>query len=142
MFEIRPYEGAGPIEFGMTQDQVVAVMGRPAMTRKTRGGDIELRFADCAVRLGPDSTVAEIGFSPRTQVTVEGIDVFNDPGSLGKLLARDGEAMESVGIVVLLKLGIALSGFHDGDEDQKSVTLFRRGRWDAARGELVPFRWP
>jgi hypothetical protein len=137
VFDIKRYEGAGPLRFGMTQAEVVTAVGEPTLTRKTRGGDVEMRYPDYAVRLAAaDQTVAEIGFSPRANVAMEMIDVFGDPCAFQKLVKLDGEPLESLGIIVLLNLGLALTGFHDGDEDQKWISAFRRGRWDDAKDDL------
>lgn len=141
MFEIKPYQGAGPLQFGMKQDEVAAAVGTPVLVRKTRGGDTEMRYPDYAVRLGgADQAVAEIGFSPRAKVIVEGIDVFGDQDAFDKLIQLDGEPLESLGIIVLMKLGVSLTGFHDADADQKSIGAFRRGRWDEAKGGLKKFQ--
>lgn len=137
MFEIRPYHGAGPVRFGMTQDEVVATAGKPALIRKVGDGEIDMRYSDYFVRLGAaDQAVSEIGFSQRASVKVNGIDVFGDPRAFDKLTQIDGDPFESVGIVVLMQLGIALTGFHDAEDEQKSLTAFRRGRWDEAKNEM------
>ncbi|EIJ45150.1 hypothetical protein GWL_45900 [Herbaspirillum sp. GW103] len=51
----------------------------------------------------------------------------------------DGNPYESVGFIVLLNLGITLTGFHDDDIYQRAVTVFTRGRWDDLLQKLKPF---
>ena len=48
--------------------------------------------------------------------------------------------MEYVGFIVFLGLGLTLTGFHDGNDSQRAVTAFARGRWDHLRSKLRPFR--
>lgn len=55
------------------------------------------------------------------------------------LAAEDNELVEVLGYIVSIKLGIAITGFHDGDEAQKSIHAFRRGDWDMFRNRMVPF---
>ena len=43
------------------------------------------------------------------------------------------------GFIVLLNLGITLTGFHDDDIYQRAVTVFARGRWDGQLSDLKPF---
>ena len=118
MFEIKPYRGAGPLRFGMTQDEVATAAGKPVLVRKTPGGDTEMRYPDYAVRLdAADQALAEIGFTPRGKVVVEGIDVFGDPDAFDRLVQLDGEPLEGAGIIILMKFGLALTGFHDADAD-------------------------
>src|SRR5690348_15371016 len=47
MFEIRTYDGAGPIRFDMSEQDVISEIGQPEMIRKTRRGDTELRYSKC-----------------------------------------------------------------------------------------------
>jgi len=47
--------------------------------------------------------------------------------------------MHTVGYVVLLQLGLAMTGFHDGDLSQKAVTAFARGSWDTLRPKMKPY---
>ena len=139
MFEVKPYRGVGTVEFGMTRADVTAVMGEPSSVRQTSLGDTELMYPQCSVRLSGaqgDKGVAEIGFFPDCDVMVAGIDVYGDPSAFDQLARLDGGPLEYAGTVVLLRLGIAMTGFHDANEDQRHVTIFARGRWDRLRDKL------
>jgi hypothetical protein len=84
--------------------------------------------------------VVEVGILPEIQTTIRGIDAFSDPGALPKLCQIDGDPKEVLGFIVLLNLGIMMTGFHDRDEAQKAVTAFARGRWDILKSEMKPFQ--
>ena len=140
MIEIVPYECVGPVKFGMTIGEVAAVLGEPERVSTNRSKERD----ECRGELGicfsaEDSKVVEVSLSPRVDVTLMGIDVFNDPSAFDRLVAVDGKPLETLGFVILMKLGITLTGFHDQDESQKAVTAFARGRWDHVREELRPF---
>jgi hypothetical protein len=44
-----------------------------------------------------------------------------------------------LGFIVLLNLGITLTGFHDEATDERAVTVFTRDRWDSIKEKLKPF---
>ena len=62
------------------------------------------------------------------------------PGGLSQLLKEDSCPYEYVGFVVLLDVGITLTGFHDGDVSQRAVTAFRQGRWDHLKNKFKRLR--
>jgi hypothetical protein len=141
MVEVKPYEGVDELAFGMAEADVIATLGAPMRVSETRGGDKELQYHDRFVYLtGPERRFVEVVFLPSAEVSVAGIDVFGDSLSFSRLVQLDGSPLESVGTVVFLRLGIAVSGLHDGDEEQKSLAAFARGRWDSLKDRLKPFR--
>jgi hypothetical protein len=83
-----------------------------------------------------DAGVVEAYFLPATEISVSGIEVYKDAQALRKLCALDGAPKEFLGFIILLNLGITLTGFHDGDESQKAITAFASGRWDRLSGEM------
>ncbi len=119
--------------FGMRTDEVIAVLGEPVIKstnfRKRTTYDYDF------VNIGFDSksTVVHVGFGPGANVEFENQSVFLRE-TFEKLVKLDSEAKEVVGFVVLLKLGIAFTGFHDGDESQKAVSVFVAGAYD----DLIP----
>ena len=64
--------------------------------------------------------------------TNEPLDVFRT------LIDADKQPFELLGFIVLLNLGITLTGFHDEATDERAVTVFTRGRWDSMRKKLKP----
>ena len=48
--------------------------------------------------------------------------------------------MEVLGFALSLKLGIAISGFHDGNESQKAMHAFRYSDWDLFRNRMHAFK--
>jgi hypothetical protein len=59
-----------------------------------------------------------------------------------RLAAADPDPTEMVGLLVFLKLGIALTGFHDGRESDLAVTVFEPGRWDEHLSKMKPYTVP
>lgn len=67
---------------------------------------------------------------------MDGLDLFREHEAFQKLLRKDSCPYEYFGFVILLDLGITLTGFHDEDEFQRSVTAFTHGRWDQSKGKF------
>jgi hypothetical protein len=144
-FEIRPYEGVGSLRFGMSKIEVADLIGPPEEADVHPLGEAyEDRFGSSVLTIysKADNTLVQIGFSRWTQgVTFKNTNIFNeDPGKvLEFLIQEDAQPLESLGIIVLLNLGITLTGFHDDGEDERTITVFAKGRWDLKKAKLKPF---
>lgn len=143
MLVIKPYDSVGKVKFGMTADELMAVLGAPLRIAKNRRGEPSYEYGDLMIRLSVESNkVAEIALMPQSGVEVEGVDadVFSSDDALAHLLEKDGSPYEYMGFIVLLRLGMTFTGFHDSDESQKAVTVFEKGRWNTLRSQLNTFR--
>ncbi|RIK70311.1 hypothetical protein DCC62_22850 [candidate division KSB1 bacterium] len=144
--EIKTYIGVGNVRFGMKPEEVAKVFGTPDKTTKNFLKEkIEYRNKSGLVATYSltDGSLIELGFRPIIlSLRFKGIRIFEDPYDevFKKLLHEDSNPYQSLGIVVLLNLGIALTGFLQEDEDDRSVTIFSKGRWDFLKEELEPFR--
>ena len=63
---------------------------------------------------------------------MNGIRIFSEPGRqmYNDLCKSDGNPREIVGVVILFSYGMAITGFLNADDDQKSIAVFNAGRWD------------
>lgn len=144
-FDLKPHIGAGHLRFGMTYAMVEELIG--AASRKKKGflGEtIEYRRENGLLTTYGLNTneLVEVGFSRNIiELEYEGIKLFTDPPRdvFSSLVNIDGSPYESVGFIVLLNLGMTLTGFHDDDIYQRAVTVFARGRWDGQLSDLKPF---
>jgi len=141
MLEIESYASAGPLKFGMGYDDVKSSLGEPLSQEKSRLGDTIVRYDGFGATVA-DTGVVEAYFLPTTEVSVSGVEVYEDAHAFQKLCALDGAPKEFLGFIILLKLGITLTGFHDGDQSQKAITAFARGRWDRLSGEMKNYTMP
>lgn len=137
---IEPYLSVGPIRFGATESAVAAAFGTPQSVDRNIMGELNYGFEGLSVRFSKQGNrVVEVGLSPSIEVSLSSINLFRDPDAFERICRLDGSPFESVGFIVLLRLGITMTGFHDEDDSQLAVTAFARGRWDEVRSELVPF---
>jgi len=136
-FEIESYVGARPLLFGMTEEQAESAVGRPLKTWVNNLGEKDSQYESFSIRYSPQSgTLVEIGFSSDANVVIRGMELFRQPELFPKLLQEDSCPYELLGFVILLDLGITLTGFHDNDPDQLAITAFTRGRWDHLKGKF------
>jgi hypothetical protein len=136
---IEPYVSVGSIKFGASYDEVVATLGEPRSVERNRLGETIIRYDRFGATISSHGVV-EVYFLPDTDVLLAGIDVFGDAAAFRSLCALDGEPKEFMGFIILLKLGVTLTGFHDGDASQQAITVFGKGRWDQLLGEMQEYR--
>ena len=142
-FDIISYYGAAPILFGMSEHEVASVAGDPMTRSKNRKSEKNYLYDGWSLRYSVgEERVVEVGFTPRATVSFSNFDIFRTPDAFYRLIEHDGNPVEVLGFIVLLKLGITLTGFHDGDESQKAVTAFARGRWDNFEDRFKPYSAP
>lgn len=133
-FEIVSYVGAKPLLFGMTVAQAESIVGPPLRTSINNLGEQNAQYKSFSIRYSSQhGALAEVGFSTDAKVAIRGIDLFHDPEAFLKLIREESSPYESFGFVILLDLGITLTGFHDNEAGQRAVTAFVRGRWDQAK---------
>jgi hypothetical protein len=137
-FTLVPYVGARPITFDMSQFEVEGIVGPPASVETNDFGETEERRGPLTIRYSTqDLKVVEIAFLPQGRLFYQGVGLFQKADVI-TFLSQYDRPFEIVGFVVFLELGITLTGFHDNDESQKAITVFREGRWDDCRGQLTP----
>jgi hypothetical protein len=142
-FEIISYVGAKPLLFGMTRGQVEAIVGPPEIMTTNYSGEPDAMYKLFSIRYSKqEKTLVEIGFSRAANVTIDGMNPFTQKNAFRDLVRRDSCPYESYGFIILLDLGITLTGFHDNDPNQLAITAFTRGRWDGERSDLKKFKIP
>jgi len=136
MVEVRPYAGVGPLHFGTSPAQAAEHVGAPQTVTTNRYRETVHRYSTMRLTFD-DEGLAEVSILPDGEPRLRALDPLTRDG-LTRLVAEDGDAQEVVGFIVLLNLGIAVSGVNDNDPGQLAVTAFRRGRWDKLRDQMKP----
>lgn len=134
--EITPYSEFGKLRFDKTtKDECIRLMGNPAKKRMNRGGVEEYDYEQFIVRFHPKTlSVQECTLLPFADAIIDGIAVTWNKEFLRMVCEKDQDPRESYGFIVLFRMGIALTGIHDDDESQLSVTAFAKGLFD----DLLP----
>lgn len=137
---IVPYSHVGAIRFGMRLAELPGMLNSPINSVTNHRGECEYTFGKFSVRFSSEKgTVVEVGLLPGSGAEINGIDIFNSRTAFEELIAIDDNPFEYMGFIVLLKLGITLTGFHDQDVSQQAVTAFSLGRWDHLKPQLSCF---
>lgn len=144
---VRPYQGVGPVDFGMTPEQVAAVLGPPSTAMKrgpewdlqwyfdelelcvTFDNDLRCNFVDF---LGP----AGVGVVHGVRLTGRYADIVGRLGALG-FGSRDLPSFTFPemwsGDTVFDDLGVIVGRNGEDDEDICGAGAYRRGLWEEAR---------
>jgi hypothetical protein len=129
-FVLDPFVGALPLRFGMTATEVRALMPSGPWSRGATRDD----FRELGVNYDPHGLAAEFCLVPGKVELTFGDDVLLGPGAVPDLVAvlrvHDPAPLEYLGFLVFPKLGVNITGFHDGDRSQLAFNVFRRGFWD------------
>ncbi len=142
--ELLTYSSAGGAKFGMTPGEIETILGAPDSVGSNYFKQrIEYRsFMNVGYSVD-DNLAVHFGFGPQMiGIKFNDIFLFKEVSKtvLKKIIARDGSPFLCYHLVVLLNLGLTLSGFHDNDESRKSVTLFERGTYDDDKDRMKPFK--
>lgn len=139
-FELYPLIGAGKLKFGMTPEMVEHELGKPESTSKNFKKERIDSFSFMSTGYLVDSHVLyHIGFGRQmTAITYQGINFFQDNPDkvIDQLMQYDNSPYLHLGFIVFLKLGLTLTGFHDGDTDQKAITVFDKKPWNDWVGKM------
>jgi hypothetical protein len=128
----------------MLPSEVARIIGpHDAQTTNYLGELIEYRCGRSLITTYSSAEgLVEVGVDPGVgKAAIDGVSLFvgRPADVLQELAQRDGEPMELAGFVVLLKLGISLSGFQDASSSDLAVTAFVWGRWDSQLPKMKPF---
>ena len=135
-----PYVGVGSIRFGMTPEKVAAVLGKPDSTTTSGRGELEEHRSEMTLRYDSEGNeLVEISLYPDSGLNLDGENLYGSTDLTRYLLSKDPNPVECFGFLLFLKLGIATTGFHDEDEDQEAISIFKKGLWDSMRDNFTPF---
>jgi hypothetical protein len=131
--DIRPFEGALPITFGMPRGRVIEILGNPDFSNKD--GDNWGTLLEINIGYDQHGVVDHIGLGGRgdNELRFEGQILWSSnqhPDPNPTFLAFDPEPLERVGFLYFTKLGIATTGYHDDDPHQQAISIYPRGAKD------------
>ena len=140
---LLPYAGVGDVRFGMSPEEVSAIVGVPdSHSTNALKQRVEFRaYLNVAFSPGTSPRVKHFGIGRQIRrTTIADIELFvGRPETILQQLCRlDGDSVTYLGYVIFFDLGLTLTGFHDGDVDQRAVAMFERGAWDARRAKTAP----
>ncbi len=134
------YESVDGVPFGASVDTAKAAFGEPKRQRTNNLKELALHYDGFILRFRPGTlSLREVTLLPGSLGTVNGAPVGWDESFLRWACTADGAPRESAGFIVCDHLGIAMTGFHDGDQSQLAISCYSRHDWDQFFAEAVPF---
>lgn len=139
-FTFEPFVGPMPLRFGMIPVEVAAFVGAPDRFFSDPFGNRSESRSGFSLGYDADSgQLIEAVFS-KCELFYQGENLFLISDVIDFLRKYDDSPQFAVGVIFFLRIGLSLTGFQDGDEDQKSISVTRRGHWDEFLEELIPFK--
>jgi hypothetical protein len=108
-----------------------AMVGLPKMQRRNGDRELEYHYRGLTARFDAETEeFRECTLGYGSPVRLNDKDVDWSAEGFRELCAEDGHPQECHGTVLLLRLGVALTGLADDAADDRSLTAFRWGDWD------------
>jgi len=137
-FTVQPYAGAHPILFGMTPPEVAALLGPPSWSFRDAGILTEERSSQHVNVAYSDDRLNEAVFSKGAKLVFDGQDLFDLHDPVGFLRKFDTPYVW-VGVIILLDLGIRLSGLLDDNASQRTISIVEKGYWDEYKEDFLRY---
>ena len=133
--------GIHPLLLGMDREQLDRAMGEESTSDSAHlPNEVAIRYPAANARVVMrDGRAVEVSLVPPAKVLFEAKSLFDGSSVWRELVGTDGDARLVLGFIVLPRLGLTLTGFHDRDIGQLAVTSFERGRWSSLEGQMKPF---
>lgn len=142
---IEPYERIGGLRFReATERDCITAFGPPPTKRTNRNAECEYHYDGHIVRFDTATgRFCELTLLPYTNATIhhagQALRVTWDRVFLRQLCDLDGAPVEAYGFLIFPRLGVTITGLHDGDEPQLAITVFARGDFDEFLNEAVSY---
>lgn len=120
----------------MSPSEAIEQLGPSPSAGTNRSGEAVFRYSTMWLTFDAEG-LAEVQVLPEGSPRIRKLNSLSLT-DLVHLVDEDGDAQQVLGCVVLLNLGVSITGVHDADESQLSCSAFRRGRWDRLREEMTP----
>lgn len=128
--EFVPYEGLGPVRFGMSQAQVKAALG-PAEAVEEDDIMEQIREQRGPIEFAYDwekKKLNQMTLQRQANVTLQGKSLFEDPAAVELAESLDATGKEGAGYRNFPKLGMLLGGFgRKRIKEGKLIILYDQG---------------
>jgi len=129
VFDIRPFDGVGPLTFGLSAEEVTAAIGPPLRRIKNWKGNYEEYRDGFKTCYDAHGHLVEVVLFPPCSAILAGRNLFALQDPVTELRKLDDHPYQSVGVSVFLRLGVSVTGFDTGEDSEKAIGVFARGRW-------------
>jgi len=139
MISFKSYKQVNNLEFGSSIENTKQAFGKPNEENVDNDGEVELSYDSFIIRFNKHLEFNEFTLLPEINFKINGKLIGWTYKDVKPIIKMDSNPLESYGFIVLLDLGIALTGFHDGDDSQKAIHFFSKGLCEIYRDDTQPF---
>ena len=134
-------DGLHPRLLGLKRSEIDRIMGeQPKPSEPGLPGEEGVFYPSAFLRVVlRDDLAVEVALIPPARLSFRDRPLFEDPEIWRELVIADGDARECLGFIILPRLALTLTGFHDEDPGDLAVTAFEPGRWDKFERNMRPF---
>lgn len=140
MHIIVPNEGTTLIRFGMSPEQVETHLGAPISVRRHLKSEQREYRDETKVTYSLEGEARELVFGPPGIVLFDGHNLLEGNNQIEILRAYDDEPMSYFQFVMFLNIGVSVSGFHNGDRNQESISIFTKDLFDSKTDLMEPYQ--
>lgn len=138
--EIHSYEGLKGYPFGSLPTLFMNTLGTPTIQRKNRSGETTLHYDGVVICFDSETEgFREATFAYNTPIRLNGANLDWSSEGLCRLCAQDDNPIEVHGAILLLQLGVSVTGITDDEVGNRALSAFRRGDWDEFKSEFRPW---
>src|SRR5687767_9324901 len=128
MIRIISYKSINGVDFGASQSEVITQLGKPIKIGKNNEDELEFDYSSFVLRFEAlSSQLRECTLLPNCQASINGVEVIWSYDFLRWLCSQDSDLKDLGDFVLSLKLGVSVSGFHDGETSHQAIHAFKRG---------------
>jgi len=140
VIELIPYQSVNGLLLGDPVGQAKELFGDPVVERRDGYGELIEQYESLVLIFHRETLRLQecmVPYGVRTRIG--GRDLDWSLSGLKALCKEDGDPLEYYGSVILLNIGIVLSGVEEGAESDRAVGLFSRDVWADLRPQMKPF---
>jgi hypothetical protein len=140
MIHLVPYRSVNNLILGDSIDRAIELFGPPRGEENTRSGNLNYSYDDFILvfRKG-DRALQECVVPYGVPLNIGDAEFDWSIPAMHRLCEEDGNPLEYYGTVLLFRLGLAMSGVSEGDEGERSVSIFLKEVWSDDVARMKPF---
>lgn len=140
MIDLVPYRSINGLMLGDPVDRAKEIFGKPIAERRDRYGELIEHYEFIKLVFHRDSLLLqECSVFNGVPTRINGRDLDWSLSGLKALCVEDGKPLEYYGAVVLLNVGIVLTGVEEDAESDRAVGIFSEDVWADLVPKMKPF---
>ncbi len=137
--EVIPRKGIGEIQLGESKSSLLSLLGNPDRESKGRHNKSSFDYEGFNLTFNENGMLESIEVYPGTQITYEGLDIFEGDRAWKRLINDDPSPYHLSGTIILLSLGVSMWEDPEEEKQNKSFVISADGAWDRLKKRFKPY---